>query len=88
MSNCCSLETQTPEQELAALVADLDATKAAIVAVMGGQSYQLNTGQTQIQVTRASLRWLQERETSLLAEIRALKLRVCGGGALHGTPNW
>lgn len=90
MSTCCSLETQTPEQELAELNAQLAEVRAAVSAVLGGtgQSYSLNTGQTQMTVTRASMRWLQQRETILTQEISALKLRVCRRGAFHGTPNW
>lgn len=88
MLPCCSLETQTPEQELAELNAQLAEVRAAITAALDGQSYTLNTGQTQIQVTVASMRWLQARETILQQEIAALKLRACGRGAFHGTPNW
>ncbi len=85
---CCSADDLA---ELAALRADYAAVRLAIRAILGGsQMYQLDTSQTRLMVTRASLGQLQALRAALQTDIAELEARCSdgGGGGTYGQPSW
>jgi hypothetical protein len=77
------------EAELAELRADYQAIRAAIAKVVGGaQQYTLNTSQTVMTVTRASLGQLRQMRLELRQEILELEAECAGGQVIQVRPNW
>ena len=80
------------------LQARIDATKALIVAYedaltalgTGGaiQTYRLNTGQSDQQVTRADIPALNTMLDSLYNRCVTLEARLNGSGVTHARPAW
>lgn len=63
----------------------LEEVRTAISAVMlRGQSFMIQDGGAQRQVTRANLRWLQEREKKL--ELEVDRMSRGGIGVSYGWP--
>ncbi len=71
-------------------------TKALIIAYedallalsTGAQMYQLNTGQTQMMVTKANIASLRDTLEMLEARLASLQVDQCGGGASHVVPGF
>lgn len=59
---------------------------ALLVLGSGAQNYMLNTGQTQMTVTRANMASMRETLKSLESRLASLQAERCGGGATHITP--
>lgn len=88
MTTCCPPTSDFWAARLTAAQERVVAFEAAILAVSNSaQSYQLNTGQTTVMVTKASLRWLSDELEKAMNAVSVLELRVCGGGT-HVTPGW
>lgn len=75
----------------------IEATKAeilkhqtALAGIQDGsiQQYSLNTGQTQMTVTRANLSTLENAIEKLLNRLAVLDARVNGAGRLRVVPGW
>lgn len=65
-------------------LAQLEEVRTAISAILlRGQSYLVMDGGAQRQLTRANLRYLQERETKLEREVSALERMEAGGGGIR-----
>lgn len=68
-----------------ALVVQYETAMGALAG--GAQSYQLNTGQTQQLVTRASLGSMRVALKGLESDIATLQARL-GCGRFQGRPSW
>jgi len=88
MTLCCDQRTDELAQlEVARKLRD--ALNTAILAVAGGkQSYQVDTGQTRILVTKANLTSLRDMRSELLNEIRMLEVSLGCGGSTHIAPGF
>lgn len=62
--------------------------EALLVLASGAQNYTLNTGQTQMTVTKANVASLRDTLKMLEARLADLQAEQCGGGATHVTPGW
>lgn len=65
-------------------LAQLAEVQQAISAILlRGQSYMVMDGGAQRQLTRANLKYLQEREAKLERDVAALERAEAGGGGLR-----
>jgi hypothetical protein len=81
MSTCCDPSAE----EIATLRALIAAFDAALLALAGGkQSYQVDTGQTRILVTKANLATVRDTRNDLKNELALL----CGSGSTHIVPGF
>jgi aromatic ring-opening dioxygenase catalytic subunit (LigB family) len=88
MTICCDQRADEMAQ-LEAARKLRDAITAAILAVASGkQSYQLDTGQTRLLVTKANLTSLRDMRSELLNEIRMLEVSLGCGGSTHIAPGF
>ena len=80
MSNCCSSTNQFWLDQLEAAQKSAAAIQAAIDALMldGASNYRLNTGQTDLMVTRLSLPGLNSMLNSTLNRVATLQKRIYG----------
>ncbi len=63
-------------------------TAIASIAADGKASYQLDTGQTRILVTRQNISALEDALKSQYNLLSTLQARVCGGGQTRIVPAW
>jgi hypothetical protein len=88
VTDCCD-ESEWLKERIAAKKATIAAIDTAITAVLtSGQSYQLNTGQTQQLVTKASVGSLRLLVQGLEQDVLALQQRLNGCGSFNVRPGW
>jgi hypothetical protein len=88
MSSCCE-DTAFWSEQLENTKKLVVAFNAAILAVASGkQSYQVDTGQTRILVTKANLTSIRDARAELLNEVATLEARLGCGGSTHIVPGF
>lgn len=69
-----------------ALIIAYEDALLALSGATGSQSYTLNTGQTQLTVTRANMGSMRVTLKDLESRLASLQADRCGGGATHIVP--
>jgi hypothetical protein len=89
MTSCCNPTDTFWVEQLEAAKKSAAAIQAAIDALTidGASNYRLNTGQTDLMVTRLSLPGLNATLNSTLNRIATLQARIGGCGVVHVVPN-
>lgn len=89
MSNCCDSTDTFWSDQLEAAKRLAVALQAAIDALTidGASNYRLNTGQTDLMVTKLSLPGLNATLNSTLNRVATLQARIGGCGTIHVVPN-
>jgi hypothetical protein len=83
-----AIDCEWLDERITATKAAIVAHEAAITAVVGGaQTYQLDSGQTRMMVTRANLSSIRAALEELENRLATLDARKCGAGS-YGRPGF